>query len=126
MTPETIESMRGISALLQAGRFREAHAQLETIVAANPGFVEALRLLAGTKLALGDAAAAEALLRRALDLDPAWTPTLGTLGELLLNSGRGKEAESLLQRALSGKAPLAREKIRAMTSRPGSAGNGRP
>jgi tetratricopeptide (TPR) repeat protein len=108
MTPELIESMRRISALLQAGRLREAHAQLETIVAAHPGFVEALRLLAGAKQALGDAAAAEGLLRQALDLDPRWTPTLATLGELLLTNGRGHEAESLLQRALTGKPPLPR------------------
>jgi tetratricopeptide (TPR) repeat protein len=105
MTPELIESMRRISAQLQAGRIREAHGELETIVAANPGFVEALRLLAGAKQALGDAAAAEGLLRRALELDPRWTPTLATLGELLLINGRVNEAEPLLQRAVSGKAP---------------------
>jgi predicted Zn-dependent protease len=105
MTPELIESMRRISGELHAGRFREAHDQLETIVAANPGFVEALRLLAGAKQALGDAAAAEVLLRRALRLDPAWSPTLATLGEMLLISGRAPEAESLLKRAVSGNAP---------------------
>lgn len=105
MTPALIESMQRISAELQAGRFREAHDQLETIVAANPGFVEALRLLAGAKQGLGDAAAAEGLLRRALQLDPGWSPTLATLGEMLLISGRGTEGESLLKRAASGKAP---------------------
>jgi len=47
--------MRRVSALLQAGGFQAAHEQLETIVAANPGYVEALRLLAGTKQVLGDA-----------------------------------------------------------------------
>jgi len=59
--------------------------------------VEALRLLAGAKQALGDPAAAEGLLRRALALDPNWTPTLATLGELLLaryynDTGRPGEA----------------------------------
>jgi tetratricopeptide (TPR) repeat protein len=106
--PALIDAMRRVSALLQAGSFRVAHDQLEAIVDANPGFVEALRLLAGTKQALGDAAAAEQLLRRALDLDPGWTPTLATLGELLLSSGRGSEAESLLQRAVSGSPPYPR------------------
>ena len=96
-----LESMRAISAQLQAGQFRAAHDRLETIVAAHPAFAEAQRLLAGTKLALGDPAAAEALLRRALQVDPAWTPTLTTLGELLLASGRGTEAETVLQRALA-------------------------
>src|SRR5438552_9510359 len=77
--------------------YRAAHGELETIVAANPAFVEALRLLAGAKQALGDPAAAEGLLRRALPLDPNWTPTLATLGELLLaryynDTGRPGEA----------------------------------
>jgi tetratricopeptide (TPR) repeat protein len=94
--------MRAVDALLRAGQFRAAHDRLEAIAAAHPGFVEALRLLAGTKLALGDAQGAEALLRRALELDPAWAPTHVTLGELLLASGRSAEAESVLRRALTG------------------------
>jgi len=108
MTPTLIDAMRRISELLRTGSFRAAHEQLETIVDANPGFVEALRLFAGTKQALGDSAAAEELLRRALTLDPNWTPTLATLGELLLSSGRGSEAESLLQRAVAGSPPYPR------------------
>ncbi|MHB8816130.1 MAG: tetratricopeptide repeat protein [Steroidobacteraceae bacterium] len=97
--------MRAISGLLQAGQFRAAHERLEAIAEANPTFVEALRLLAGTKLALGDAGAAEALLRRALELDPGWTATHTTLGELLLANGRGGEAEIVLQRAIEGARP---------------------
>jgi tetratricopeptide (TPR) repeat protein len=97
--------MRAISGLLQAGQFRAAHERLEAIAEANPTFVEALRLLAGTKLALGDARAAEALLRRALELDPDWAATHTTLGELLLASGRGGEAEIVLQRAIEGGRP---------------------
>ncbi len=108
MTPTLIDAMRRISELLRTGSFRAAHEQLETIVDANPGFVEALRLFAGTKQALGDSAAAEELLRRALTCDPNWTPTLATLGELLLSSGRGSEAESLLQRAVAGSPPYPR------------------
>jgi Flp pilus assembly protein TadD len=107
-TTPLIDAMRRISGLLQAGSFRAAHDELETIVAANPGFVEALRLLAGAKQALGDPAAAEALLRQALTLDPNWTPTLATLGELLLSSGRASEAEPLLRRAAEGPPPLPR------------------
>jgi len=108
MTPALLDAMRRINELLRVGSFRAAHDQLETILAANPGFVEALRLLAGTKQALGDAAAAEELLRRALTLDPNWTPTLATLGELLLGSGRASEAEALLQRAAGGSPPYPR------------------
>jgi len=108
MTPALIEAMRRISELLRTGNYRSAHEELETIVAANPGFVEGLRLLAGTKQALGDPAAAEDLLRRALTLDRNWTPTLATLGELLLGSGRAGEAEALLQRAAAGSPPYPR------------------
>jgi tetratricopeptide (TPR) repeat protein len=108
MTPALIEDMRRISELLRAGSFHSAHEQLEAIVVANPDYVEALRLLGGTKQALGDPAAAETLLRRALELDPDWTPTLATLGELLLGSGRGREAEPLLKRALAGAPPYPR------------------
>ncbi len=97
--------MRAISAQLQAGQFRAAHDRLEAIVAANPTFAEARRLLAGAKLALGDPAGAEALLRQALAIDPTWTPTLTTLGELLLASGRGPEAEEALLRALRAASP---------------------
>ncbi len=106
-----IEDMRRISELLRAGSLRSAHEQLERILAAHPDFVEALRLLAGAKQALGDATGAEALLRRALELDPAWTPTLATLGELLLLSGRASEAEPLLRRALAGSPPWPRAAV---------------
>ncbi|HME39237.1 MAG TPA: tetratricopeptide repeat protein [Steroidobacteraceae bacterium] len=106
--PALIDAMRHVSALLQAGQFRTAQAELEAIVDANPKFVEGLRLLAGTKQALGDAAAAEKLLRQALNLEPSWTPTLATLGELLLTSGRTGEAESLLLRAAAGSPPFPR------------------
>lgn len=99
--PGVLEDMRTIGGLLQAGQLHAAHERLGAIVQANPTFVEGLRLLAGTKLALGDAPAAETLLRHALELDPAWTPTLTTLGELLLASGRGQEAEAVLQRAVA-------------------------
>ena len=94
--------MRAITAQLQAGQLRAAHDRLEAIVQANPNFAEALRLLAGTRLALGDAPGAETLLRRAIESDPSWTPTYTLLGELLLAGGRGLEAEAALRRALTG------------------------
>jgi tetratricopeptide (TPR) repeat protein len=105
MTAALIDAMRRISSLLQAGSFRSAHDQLAAIVDANPHYVEALRLLAGTKQALGDPAAAEELLRRALGVDPSWAPTLTTLAELLLGTGRGREAEEHLKRAAGGSPP---------------------
>ena len=100
MSVSLTESMRRISGLLQSGQYLAAHSQLESLVSANPNYVEGLRLLAGTKQALGDLAQAESLLRRALGIDPKWAPTLTTLGELLLVAGRGAEAVPLLQRAI--------------------------
>ena len=82
------ESMRRISGLLQSGQYSAAHSQLESLVTANPEYVEGLRLFAGTKQVLGDRAQAETLLRRALEIDPQWAPTLTTLAELLLVAGR--------------------------------------
>ena len=102
-----LDEMRRISTLLQAGAIRVAHDRLERVVADNPGFVEALRLLAGTRQMLGETAEAERLLRRALALEPDWIPTYVTLGELLLASGRGNEAAPLLERAAIGPPPNA-------------------
>jgi len=102
MSAVLAESMRRISGLLQSGQYSAAHSQLESLVTANPEYVEGLRLFAGTKQALGDLAQAESLLRRALEIDPKWTPTLTTLAELLLVAGRSAEAVSLLQRAIQG------------------------
>jgi predicted Zn-dependent protease len=102
MSAMLVESMRRISGLLQSGQYLAAHSQLEALVSANPDYVEGLRLLAGTKQALGDITQAESLLWRALQIDPKWPPTLTMLGELLLVAGRGAEAVPLLQRAIQG------------------------
>jgi tetratricopeptide (TPR) repeat protein len=96
------ESMRRISGLLQSGHYSAAHSELESLVTANPEYVEGLRLFAGTKQVLGDLAQAESLLRRALEIDPKWPPTLTSLAELLLVAGRSAEAIALLQRAIQG------------------------
>jgi tetratricopeptide (TPR) repeat protein len=107
-TPALVDAMRRINELLRAGGFQAAHDELAAIVEANPGYAEALRLLAGTKQALGDPTRAEQLLRQALALDPSWAPTLATLGELLLAGGRAAEAEPLLARAATAQPPYAR------------------
>jgi tetratricopeptide (TPR) repeat protein len=108
MTPAVLEALRQASARLQAGQFQAAHDQLESIIAKHPGYGEALRLLAGARLGLGDSQGAEGLLRRALELDPNWPPTPTTLGELLLGAGRGTEAVPFLERAALGPPPYAR------------------
>lgn len=97
-----LDAMQRVNGLLQAGDFRAAHDRLETIAKQHPDFVEARRLLAGAKLALGDAGGAEQVLREAASSDPVWPPVLTMLGELLLNGGRQAEAEQCLLRAATG------------------------
>ena len=98
-SPALIDATQRVDALLQAGDYVLARDELRALVANNPDFVEALRLLAGTEQALGNPIAAEALLRRAISLDPNWTPSLAALGEMLLAGGRNDEGEPLLLRA---------------------------
>jgi len=93
--------MQHVGTLLQAGDFRSAHDQLQTVVEQHPDYAEAMRLLGGVKQALGDIEGAEASLREAMAADPGWAPTWASLGELLLNSGRADEAVPLLQRVAS-------------------------
>lgn len=57
---------------------------------------------AGARLAHGDHAAAESLLREVLREHPRWPPALATLGELLLSLGRAAEAVPLLEQAAMG------------------------
>ncbi|MGH8216611.1 MAG: tetratricopeptide repeat protein [Rhodanobacteraceae bacterium] len=97
-----LDAMRRINGLLQAGDFRTAHDRLEIIANDNPDYAEARRLLAGAKLALGDTAGAEQVLRAAASSSQVWPPTLTMLGELLLNSGRHSEAEPFLLQAATG------------------------
>lgn len=99
LTPSLREAMQQVGALLQGGDLRAAHDRLQPIVAEHPDYAEGLRLLGGIRQAMGDAAGAEALLRKAMAADPGWAPTLASLGELLLGSGRYDEAVPLLQRA---------------------------
>lgn len=99
------ESMHRISALLQSGEYRAAQTLLESLVAADPGDLEGLRLLAGTQQVLGDVSQAELLLRRGLEMDPLSPLTLVALAELLLVEGRNAEAVPFLQRAIQGTAP---------------------
>src|SRR5260370_39244182 len=99
------ESMRRISGLLQSGQYSAAHSQLESLVTANPDYVEGLRLFAGTKQALGDLAQAESLLRRAPGNHPRRAPTLTTPSEVFLISGRSAAALPLFQRAIQSTPP---------------------
>ena len=108
MSADLAESMRRIGALLKTGHYVAAHTQLESLLAANPGYLEGLLLLAGIKQILGDNGQAELLLRRTLEINPASSPTLTALAELLLLAGRSAEALPLLQRAIGSPPPQPR------------------
>lgn len=108
MSPELVQAMQRASALLQSGDFVAARATLEQVLAREPRFVEARRLLAGALLGLGSRAEAERELRAAVAIDPAWAPAQAALGELLLDSGRANEGERALRLALAGSRPYPR------------------
>ena len=108
MSADLAEVMRRVSALLKSGHYAAAHTQLESLLAANPGYLEGLLLLAGIKQILGDNGQAELLLRRTLEINPASSPTLTALAELLLLAGRSAEALPLLQRAIRSTPPQPR------------------
>lgn len=93
--------MHQASALLQAGQFAQARSLLETTVRNAPGFVEARRLLAGARQAMGDLAGAKQDLAAAIDIDPRWAPTHVALGELLAAEGNWSEAELRLREAIA-------------------------
>ena len=98
------ESMRRISGLLQSGHYGAAHEQLTALVAANPDYVEGLRLLAGTTQSLGDPVQAEALLRRDVVLvDHPQRPELDVLGIIIIGEAEGVEG---VEPAVLGVAPF--------------------
>ena len=94
------ESMRRISGLLQSGQLSAAHSQLESLVSANPDYVEGLRLLAGTKQALGDLAQAESL-ENLLGGKLTMSDRLAVVqAEIALNTGNFPEAITLAEQAM--------------------------
>ncbi len=93
--------MHQASALLQAGQFAQARTLLESTVCSAPQFVEARRLLAGARQAMGDIAGAKQDLMEAIRINPRWAPTHVALGELLMSEGNWSEAEQRLRDAVA-------------------------
>jgi tetratricopeptide (TPR) repeat protein len=81
------------------GRPADALASCRAVLDASPGHVDALHLGAVAALGLGEAAEAEAMLRRALGLAPRDAALHLDLGRLLLREGRREEARALLEAA---------------------------
>jgi predicted O-linked N-acetylglucosamine transferase (SPINDLY family) len=98
-----------ILALGQAGKFREAHTLCQRLVKKKPGDRRAWLLLGNLELQLGQAAAAQKALQRALALGPANDPeVLGLLGVAHSQSGDLAAGIDYLRQAL-GAAPTAVE-----------------
>ncbi|MDO9357432.1 MAG: tetratricopeptide repeat protein [Polaromonas sp.] len=83
----------------QQGRLAEAKAGYLQLLQTEPRHADALHLLGVIHLQQGDAAQAEVLIRRALEVTES-AIFLGNLGNLLKNSGRPEEAEAAYRRAL--------------------------
>lgn len=83
----------------QQGRLAEAKVGYTQLLQTEPRHADALHLLGVIHLQQGDAAQAEVLIRRALEVTES-AIFLGNLGNLLKNSGRQEEAEVAYRRAL--------------------------
>jgi tetratricopeptide (TPR) repeat protein/TolB-like protein len=84
--------------LLATGRAKEAVLAFRRALATRPGNVEALLGLGRAAEASGDHAAAEAALRRAVELQPSFA-VFNQLGAWYYGSGRYEEAADLFRRA---------------------------
>jgi tetratricopeptide (TPR) repeat protein len=83
----------------------EAKAALTQLVAAAPDDAESHQLLGRAKRMAGDAAGAEASLRRAVALSPNYPAALSALGSLLLDEGKYEDADAVYQ-TLCAQSPL--------------------
>lgn len=88
------------SALLEAKRFDEAQQAYERALAADASYTTAMSGLSSVHEQIGDNAAAELWLRRALAIDPEWAELHRRLGQLLIERGAHQEAELAMAAAL--------------------------
>lgn len=88
-------------ALAEAGRIREAIAELDAILRADPRQAEALQNLGVIAAKQGDLGRAEELLDQALAIDPRLPVALTTLGALTASRGDAGAAVILWKRAVA-------------------------
>jgi tetratricopeptide (TPR) repeat protein len=88
------------AALIQAGRYEEAAAALQSALALNPEYVRAWVNLGKAEREVGELARARVSLERALALSPDYVPALVNLGEVLAAAGNAPAAEAVLERAV--------------------------
>jgi hypothetical protein len=100
------ERLRRAVDLETGGRLREAEDEYGEILAAHPEVVRAWVNLGNVRAKLGDADAAEAAFRQALEIDPESTDALNNLAWLFLDNGeRLVEAENLARLAATREGP---------------------
>lgn len=85
----------------QMGEHSTALADFERVPAEHPAYATALGNRSLSEYALGDAAAAEASLHKALEIDPSSALSHYNLGVVLAEQGRSTEALPLLQQAVA-------------------------
>jgi tetratricopeptide (TPR) repeat protein len=93
--PSALRALADTALALHAGD--EAKSALEQLVASSPDDAEAHQLLGRARRMAGDAAGAEASLRRALELTPGYPAALTALGSLLLDEGKYQDADAVYQ-----------------------------
>lgn len=95
----SLRAVEGARQSLQSGDLPAARAQLEAVIAQEPGLTDPQLLLAQVLVRMNDPAAAEAVLRK-LDAEHPGTGPKSLLGSLLLQQGHPAEAASVLRAAL--------------------------
>ncbi|HSP35459.1 MAG TPA: tetratricopeptide repeat protein [Thermoanaerobaculia bacterium] len=99
------DALRAAVELETGGKYADAAAAYETILAAHPDHVIAWTNLGNAEVQLGNRAKAEDAFRKALAIDPTSADALNNLAWLLYQEKRLPEAEDLAHRAVSSPAP---------------------
>ena len=101
--------------LMEAGEFELALKAYLRAAGENGMSVDVLSALGSANLQLGRLGQAEALLRRAVEIDPSFVPAQNNLGVVLMERGKVGEARVVFQQAFaldSGSSDSIRENLR--------------
>ncbi len=106
--------------LMGAGQFELAHRAYLRAAGEQGMTAEALSSLGSASLALGRLGQADAMLRRAVEVDPEFVPAWNNLGVVLMEQGEYGEARQIFRRAYaldSGQSDSIRENLRLAIAR---------
>ena len=105
------DALRAAVALETGGKYADAAAAYENILANHPAHIIAWTNLGNVEVQLGDRKKAEDAFRKALSIDPTSADALNNLAWLLYQEDRLGEAEDLAHRAVSMPAPDAWQRL---------------